>query len=109
MASGAVTIGGVDVRDMDLAELCENVGIVQQNVYLFYGTVKENILYGRRDATDEEVIAAAKLAGAHDFIMKLDDGYDTKTRFAASAESSSAAVRSSAFPLRGCSSKIRPC
>ena len=62
---------------MDLAELRENVGIVQQNVYLFYGTVKENILYGRRDATDEEVIAAAKLAGAHDFIMGLENGYDT--------------------------------
>lgn len=77
VASGAVTIGGVDVRDMDLAELRENVGIVQQNVYLFYGTVKENILYGRRDATDEEVIAAAKLAGAHDFIMGLENGYDT--------------------------------
>lgn len=77
VASGAVTIGGVDVRDMDLAELRENVGIVQQNVYLFYGTVKENILYGRRDATDEEVVAAAKLAGAHDFIMGLENGYDT--------------------------------
>ena len=77
VASGAVTIGGVDVRDMDLAELRENVGIVQQNVYLFYGTVKENILYGRCDATDEEVVAAAKLAGAHDFIMGLENGYDT--------------------------------
>ena len=46
-------------------------------MYLFYGTVKENILYGRRDATDEEVIAAAKLAGAHDFITNLENGYDT--------------------------------
>lgn len=77
VVSGAVTIGGADVRDMDLKDLRENVGIVQQNVYLFYGTVKENILYGRRDAADEEVIAAAKLAGAHDFIMNLENGYDT--------------------------------
>ena len=74
VVDGAITIGGTDVRNIDLKELRENVGIVQQNVYLFYGTVKENILYGRRDATDEEVIAAAKLAGAHDFITNLENG-----------------------------------
>lgn len=75
--SGEVLIGGVSVKDMSLRELRENVGIVQQNVYLFYGSVKENILFGRPDATDEEVIEAAKRAGAHEFIEKLDKGYDT--------------------------------
>ncbi len=75
--SGEVLIGGVNVADMTLKQLRENVGIVQQNVYLFYGTVKENILYGRPDATFEEVVDAAKKAGAHDFIVKLEKGYDT--------------------------------
>lgn len=75
--SGEVLIGGVNVADMTLKQLRENVGIVQQNVYLFYGTVKENILYGRPDVTFEEVVDAAKKAGAHDFIVKLEKGYDT--------------------------------
>ncbi len=74
---GTVTIGGTDVREMNLKELRENVGIVQQNVYLFYGSVKENILYGKPGASMDEVIAAAKRAGAHEFIMKLSNGYDT--------------------------------
>ncbi len=74
---GAVTIGGVPVTEISLKELRRNVGIVQQNVYLFNGSVKENILYGRPNATDEEVIAAAKAAGAHEFIEKLEKGYDT--------------------------------
>ncbi len=75
--SGEVTIGGVNVKDISLKELRNKVGIVQQNVYLFYGSVKENILYGRPDATMEEVIDAAKRAGAHEFIEKLENGYDT--------------------------------
>lgn len=75
--SGAVTIGGKPITEILLKELRQNVGIVQQNVYLFNGSVKENILYGKPGATDEEVIAAAKAAGAHEFIEKLENGYDT--------------------------------
>ena len=62
---------------MTLKSLRENIGIVQQDVYLFAGTVFENIRYGKPDATKEEVIEAAKLANAHDFIMELPNGYDT--------------------------------
>lgn len=75
--NGSITIGGVSVTDISLKELRQNIGIVQQNVYLFNGTVKENILYGKPGATHEEVIAAAKAAGAHEFIEKLENGYDT--------------------------------
>ena len=74
---GAVTIGGTPVTEISLGELRRNVGIVQQNVYLFNGTVKENILYGKQNATDAEIIAAAKAAGAHEFIENLENGYDT--------------------------------
>lgn len=74
---GDVLIGGVSVRDMTLKTLRENVGIVQQNVYLFYGSVRDNILYGRPGASEEEIIEAAKRAGAHEFIEKLENGYDT--------------------------------
>lgn len=74
---GCVSIGGTPVTEIELGELRRIVGIVQQNVYLFNGTVKENILYGKPGASDEEVIAAAKAAGAHEFIEKLEDGYDT--------------------------------
>lgn len=77
IAAGRITIGGTDVRDMPLRQLRQNVGVVQQNVYLFNGTVKENILYGNPTASDEDVIEAAKKAGAHEFIEKLCDGYDT--------------------------------
>lgn len=74
---GAVRIGGTPVTNITLRELRQNVGMVQQNVYLFNGTVKENILYGKPGATDDEVIAAAKAAGAHEFITALEQGYDT--------------------------------
>jgi ATP-binding cassette subfamily B protein len=77
ISGGDVKIGGVSVKDIALASLRKNVGIVQQNVYLFYGSVKENILFGRPGASDEEVIEAAKKAGAHEFIEKLENGYDT--------------------------------
>ncbi len=77
ISGGDVKIGGVSVKDISLASLRKNVGIVQQNVYLFYGSVKENILFGRPGASDEEVIEAAKKAGAHEFIEKLENGYDT--------------------------------
>ena len=77
MTSGSVRIDGKDVRDVTLKSLRENIGIVQQDVYLFAGTVMDNILYGKPDATREEVIEAAKNANAHDFIMELPEGYDT--------------------------------
>lgn len=75
---GAVTIGGASVADIPLGELRKNVGIVQQNVYLFNGTVRENILYGKPGASEAQMIAAAKAAGAHEFIEKLEKGYDTE-------------------------------
>ena len=76
--SGAVKIDGVDVRDVNLKSLREQVGIVLQDNILFSDSVKENILMGNPNATDEEVIAAAKAANAHDFIVGLPEGYDTK-------------------------------
>lgn len=77
VSSGAITIDGIDIRDMKLDDLRSNVGIVQQDVYLFAGTVLDNIRYGRMDATDEEVVKAAKNANAHEFIMGLPHGYHT--------------------------------
>lgn len=77
VTSGSVRIDGYDVRDVTLKSLRENIGIVQQDVYLFAGTVMDNILYGRPGASREEVIEAAKSANAHGFIMELPQGYDT--------------------------------
>ncbi|MDO4591080.1 MAG: ABC transporter ATP-binding protein [Slackia sp.] len=74
---GRVTIDGVDVRAVTLASLRRTVGIVQQDVYLFDGTIRENILYGNPAASDEEIVKAAKRANIHDAIMGFDDGYDT--------------------------------
>ncbi len=74
---GVIRIDGTDIRDVTLKSLRDNIGIVQQDVYLFTGTVMENIRYGKPDATEEEIIAAAKNANAHEFIMSLPDGYDT--------------------------------
>ena len=75
--AGAVLVDGQDVRDVTLESLRSAIGIVQQDVYLFSGTVAENIAYGKPGASREEIIHAAKLAGADDFIMKLKDGYDS--------------------------------
>lgn len=75
--AGAITIDGRDIRDIPLATLRHMVGVVQQDVYLFSGTVRENLRYGRADATDDDIIAAAVSANAHDFIMALPQGYDT--------------------------------
>jgi ATP-binding cassette, subfamily B, bacterial len=72
---GAITIDGKDVRDVTLASLRRSVGVVQQDLYLFSGTVEENLRYGRPEATDEQVIEAAKAANAHDFITALPQGY----------------------------------
>ena len=76
--SGKVTFDGVDVRDITLESLRNNVGIVLQDSVLFTGTVEDNIKYGKPDASRDEVIAAAKEANIHDFIMTLPDGYDTQ-------------------------------
>ncbi len=77
VTGGTVKIDGKDIRDIKLKSLRDHIGIVQQDVYLFVGTVYDNIRYGRPDATKEEVIEAAKNANAHDFIMSLPNGYDT--------------------------------
>lgn len=75
--SGKIAIDGKDIKDIKLKDLRDNIGIVQQDVYLFVGTVYDNIRYGRPDATREEVIAAAKEANAYDFIMSLPNGFET--------------------------------
>nr|WP_223217257.1 ABC transporter ATP-binding protein [Rhizobium cauense] len=75
--AGRVALDGRDVRSIELASLRRAVGIVQQDVYLFSGTVWENLLYGRLDASRNEIVAAARAANAHDFIMALPQGYDT--------------------------------
>ncbi|EOU1610972.1 ABC transporter ATP-binding protein [Clostridium perfringens] len=75
--SGQIFIDDVDISTVTLKSLRENIGIVQQDVFLFTGTIKENIMYGNPNATDEEVIEAAKNACLHDFIMGLEDGYNT--------------------------------
>ncbi len=75
--NGSIMVDGHDIRDVSLKSLRKNIGIVQQDVYLFSGTIMDNIRYGRLDATDEEVIEAAKQANAHDFIMELVDGYNS--------------------------------
>lgn len=77
VTDGQILIDGREIHDITLASLRRNIGIVQQDIYLFNASVRENILYGRLDATDEEVIEAAKRANIHDYIMSLEDGYDT--------------------------------
>lgn len=74
---GIVTIDGQNIKNIKLKSLRRNIGIVQQDVYIFGGTIKDNIAYGDSNATEEEVIEAAKKANAHEFIMGLEDGYDT--------------------------------
>ncbi|MDD2446785.1 MAG: ABC transporter ATP-binding protein [Tissierellia bacterium] len=75
--SGSITIDNTDIRDVTMKSLRENIGLVQQDVFLFTGTVKGNILYGRPNATDEEIVEAAKNASIHDYILTLPNGYDT--------------------------------
>ena len=69
VGSGRITVDGIDVMDITLDSLRRNIGMVSQSVFLFDGTIRENIAYGNESATDEEIIEAAKLAGAHDFIL----------------------------------------
>lgn len=75
--AGSILVDGQDVRDLKLRSLREAIGIVQQDVYIFAGTIRENIAYGKKTATQEEIETAAKSANIHDFIMGLEDGYDT--------------------------------
>ncbi len=75
---GAILIDGTDIRDITLESLRQNIGIVQQDVFLFAGTIRDNILYGRPDATQEEVEEAAKRANIHEYITTLENGYDTE-------------------------------
>jgi len=75
---GSILIDGQDIKTLTLDSIRRSIGIVQQDVFLFVGTIKENILYGRPDATDEEVFEAARRANIHDYIMTLENGYDTE-------------------------------
>ena len=75
---GSITIDGTDIRSYTMKSLRSSIGVVSQNVFLFDGTVKENISYGNPGATDDEIISAAKRANIHDFVMTLDSGYDTE-------------------------------
>ncbi|MBR5250941.1 MAG: ATP-binding cassette domain-containing protein, partial [Clostridia bacterium] len=77
ITEGSLTIDGYDVKDIELKSLRQNIGMVFQDVYLFWGTVAENIAYGKPNATRDEIIESAKKAGAHEFIMQLPDGYDS--------------------------------
>ena len=78
ITGGSITLDGVDIRDITLDSLRSNIGIVSQDIFLFDGTVRENIAYGRSDVDESEIIEAAKRANIHDFIMTLDQGYDTE-------------------------------
>ncbi|MCI8894712.1 MAG: ABC transporter ATP-binding protein [Lachnospiraceae bacterium] len=77
VSGGSVKVDGVDIRRVKLKSLRDHIGIVQQDVYLFVGTIADNIRYGKPDATMEEIVEAAKNANAHEFIMSFPDGYDT--------------------------------
>ncbi|QAA31270.1 ABC transporter ATP-binding protein [Clostridium manihotivorum] len=77
ISNGSISIDGIDIRDLKLRSLRNSIGIVQQDVYMFTGTIKENIAYGKPNASDEEIIEAAKKANIHDFIMTLNEGYNT--------------------------------
>ena len=75
---GKITVDGTDIRDFTMKSLRSSIGVVSQNVFLFDGTIRENIAYGNPDATDEEIIAAAKRANIHDYVMTLESGYSTE-------------------------------
>lgn len=77
VSGGEILLDGTPISEVTLSSLRENIGVVAQDVYLFSGSIRENIAYGKRDATEEEIIEAAKLAGAHEFILSLPQGYDT--------------------------------
>ncbi len=75
--SGRILIDGIDIKDMTLESLRSNIGVVQQDVFMFSGNIKENIAYGRLDASDEDIVDAAKKANAHEFIIQMENGYET--------------------------------
>ena len=77
ISSGSITIGGQDIRDIKLKSLRESIGIVQQDVYLFDGTIRDNIAYGKVGATDDEIMEAARQADIEELINSLPDGLDT--------------------------------
>ena len=77
VTDGSIKLDGTDIKDIKAQSLRKNIGIVQQDVYMFYATIRENIAYGKEGATEEEIIEAAKKANIHDFIMSLPEGYDT--------------------------------
>ncbi|RIK33813.1 MAG: ABC transporter ATP-binding protein, partial [Chloroflexi bacterium] len=77
VSEGSITLDGHDLRNLTLTSLRRQISIVLQDVFLFHGTALDNILFGRADASEAEVIEAAKIANAHDFIMQLPKGYDT--------------------------------
>ena len=77
VSSGEILVDGVNIKDIKAASLRSHIGVVAQDVYLFSGSIRENIAYGKENATDDEIVEAAKLAGAHEFISTLPDGYDT--------------------------------
>ena len=77
VCGGSVTVDGMDVRDVKQSSLRRNIGIIQQDVFMFAGTIRQNIRYGRPDATDEEIIQAAVRAQIHNEIMEMPDGYDS--------------------------------
>jgi len=77
VSEGAILVDGIDLRELNVEDYRKNLGLVLQEPYLFYGTILENIAYGKQEATRAEVIAAARAARAHEFIMRLQDGYDS--------------------------------
>ncbi len=77
MTKGAIRIDGTDIRDVTKHSLRSSIGVVQQDVFIFADTIKENIRYGRPDASDAQIVAAAKMAEIYDDIMEMPDGFDT--------------------------------
>ena len=77
VSSGSITLDGRDIRELELENLRQQISMVLQDVYLFYGTVRENILFGRPDASEEQLFASARVANAHEFILELPNGYET--------------------------------
>jgi ATP-binding cassette subfamily B protein len=77
VCEGAISIDGMDIRDLTIKSIRQQISIVLQNVFLFHGTVRENILFGRQEAAEDEMVRAAKIANAHEFVMQLPNGYDT--------------------------------
>lgn len=75
--SGTISVDGMDISGITQSSLRRNIGMIQQDVYMFAGTIRENIRYGRPDATDDEIVEAARLAEIHDEIMQMPDGYDS--------------------------------